>query len=62
MILMCRARGCRREVVQGSEFCPTCFAKLPEELRQEILTARRKSRAAETVAVSKANQWLLLHK
>jgi hypothetical protein len=59
MIQICRAKGCVSEVVQGSALCQTCFTKLPEDLRRAIIHGRKLSLAAEAIAVSKANNWLL---
>jgi hypothetical protein len=59
MIQICRAKRCVREVIQGSPLCLGCLEKLPADLRQAILDGRGQSLAAETLAVSKASNWLL---
>lgn len=50
----CLGRCGRR--VGRSHACPTCWARLPEHLRQAIGSARRKTRAY-SVAFHNADMW-----
>jgi hypothetical protein len=50
----CLGRCDRR--VGRTHVCPTCWARLPEHLRQAIASARRNTRAS-SVALHNADMW-----